>query len=115
MNLYLQDDSIISVSERHEIGCWMAAPIRAQFKEITDITVNIDPEDDAEVDPAGPSSLRPLRREVLKSLRTDWGQLVDNAQIRLHYLHLTEDVEVLTDRPLTGEVLKSKPSAGWFG
>lgn len=115
MDLHLQVDPRISVSEGHEIGCWVAASIRAQFKEITDITFHIDPEDDAEVDQEGPTSLRPLRSEVLEFLKTDWGELVDYAQIRLHYLHQAVDVEVVTNKPVTGEALKSKSNAAWLG
>jgi hypothetical protein len=103
------------VSEGHEIGCWAAASIRAQFQEITDITLHIDPEDDAEMDQKGPTSLRPLRREVLDFLRADWGQLVEDAQIRLHYLRGAVDVEVVTNETVTAEMLKSKSRAGWLG
>jgi hypothetical protein len=115
MDLHLQVDPRVSVSEGHEIGCWVAASIRAQFKEITDITFHIDPEDDAEMDQEGPTSLRPLRREVLDCLKADWGQWVDDAQIRLHYLRGAVDVEVVTSQAITAEALKSTSGAGWLG
>jgi cation diffusion facilitator family transporter len=115
MDLHLQVDPRVSVSEGHEIGCWVAASIRAQFQEITDITFHIDPEDDAEMDQEGPTSLRPLRREVLECLRADWGPLVDDAQIRLHYLRGVVDVEVVTHQAVTADALKSKSRAVWLG
>ena len=115
MDLHLQVDPRVSVSEGHEIGCWVAASIRAQFQEITDITFHIDPEDDAEMDQESPTSLRPLRSEVLERLRADWGPLVDDAQIRLHYLRGVVDVEVVTSEPITADVLKSKSRAVWLG
>jgi hypothetical protein len=93
----------------------VAASIRAQFQEITDITFHIDPEDDAEMDQEGPKSLRPLRREILELLRADWGQLVNDAQIRLHYLRGVVDVEVVTSQPVTAATLKSKSRAIWLG
>ncbi|MBL6738325.1 MAG: cation transporter, partial [Litoricola sp.] len=82
---------------------------------ITDITFHIDPEDDAEMDQEGPTSLRPLRREVLECLRADWGPLVDDAQIRLHYLRGAVDVEVVTHQAVTADALKSKSRAVWLG
>ncbi len=54
MDLHLQVDPLVSVSEGHEIGCWVAAAIRAKFNEVSDITFHIDPEDDADVDQDGP-------------------------------------------------------------
>jgi hypothetical protein len=48
-------------------------------------------------------------------LKADWGQWVDDAQIHLHYLRGTVDVEVMTSQAITGEALKSKSSAGWLG
>ena len=115
MDLHLQVDPRVSVSEGHEIGCWVAASIRTQFQEITDITFHIDPEDDAEMDQEGPTSLRPLRREVLELLRADWGPLVDDAQIRLHYLRGVVDVGVVKRQPGAAVMLKTKEKAVWLG
>ena len=67
------------------------------------------------MDQEGPTSLRPLRREVLECLRADWGPLVDDAQIRLHYLRGVVDVEVVTSQPVTAAMLKSKSRAVWLG
>jgi hypothetical protein len=41
--------------------------------------------------------------------------MVDDAQIRLHYLRGVVDVEVVTSQPVTAATLKSKSRAIWLG
>ena len=115
MDLHLQVDPRVSVSEGHEIGCWVAASIRANYSEVSDITFHIDPEDDAETDQGGPSSLRPLREEILDRLRPEWGSVVDQAQVRLHYLHGRVDIELITSEAVEGKRLKSQSKQAWLG
>ena len=115
MDLHLQVDPRVSVSEGHEIGCWVAASIRAQFSDITDITFHIDPEDDAAIDQKGPSSLRPLRPEIVEQLRLDWGPIVDQTLMRLHYLRGKVDVELVTEQAVEGRKLKALSKQPWLG
>ena len=59
VDLHLQVDPRVSVSEGHEIGCWVASSIRNKFPDVSDITFHIDPEDDADIDRQTPTTLRP--------------------------------------------------------
>ena len=97
MDLHLQVDPRVSVSEGHEIGCWVAASIREQFSDITDITFHIDPEDDAEIDQEGPSSLRPLRPEIEEAVRSAIANPSASFDLRIHYLRGNVDLEIVTD------------------
>ena len=61
MDLHLQVDPVclcLRVTRR----LLVAASVRAEFDDIIDITFHIDPENDADIDQEGPSSLRPPRR-----------------------------------------------------
>ena len=48
LDIHLQVDPAISVSEGHHIGDWVSQQLESKFQEISDITVHIDAEDDAE-------------------------------------------------------------------
>ena len=84
VDLHLQVDPRVSVSEGHEIGCWVASSIRSEFPDVLDITFHIDPEDDAGIDQQIPTTLRPLRSEAGHALEQDWGRLCDIQDLRLH-------------------------------
>jgi cation diffusion facilitator family transporter len=97
MDLHLQVDHRVSVSEGHEIGCWVAASIRERFQDIQDITFHIDPEDDAAVDQDELPPLRPLRpaiESVVREALVDPDAAVD---LRIHYLRGQLDLELVTD------------------
>jgi cation diffusion facilitator family transporter len=115
MDLHLQVDSRVSVSEGHEIGCWVAASVRAEFDDIIDITFHVDPENDADVDQEGPSSLRPLRETVIEDLTGDWSGLCEVQEFRLHYLRGKIDVELVTLSDVTVAELKSATVRPWLG
>jgi cation diffusion facilitator family transporter len=115
VDLHLQVDPLVSVSEGHEIGCWVAAAIRAKFNEVSDITFHIDPEDDADVDQDGPSFLRPLRVNVMQDLAEDWSGLCEIQGLRLHYLRGKIDIELLTSSDVTVAELRSACARPWLG
>ena len=101
MDLHLQVDPRVSVSEGHEIGCWVAASIREQFSEVADITFHIDPEDDAAIDQEGPATLRPLRPAIESAVQE---ALVDQTapfDVRIHYLKGRLDLEIVTESNLS--------------
>jgi hypothetical protein len=108
MDLHLQVDPRVSVSEGHEIGCWVAASIRAQFSDITDITFHIDPEDDAAIDQEGPSSLRPLRPEIEEAVRSAMVNPSAPFDLRIHYLRGKVDLEIVTDSVIDEANLRKK-------
>ena len=115
LDMHLQVNPKVSVSEGHEIGCWVAATLRAKFPEITDITFHVDPEDDADMDQNLPPSLRPLRDEIESELTAIWADLCEIHQLNLHYLKGRVDVDVITSRSVTEAQLRSVETPPWLG
>ena len=90
----LLDDPKLSVSEGHQISETARAELIRKFRDIEDVTVHIDPEDDEEV--ARGRHLG-LRGEVEARLRSAWGDIPEAGAIRritLHYLDGRIQVEV---------------------
>jgi len=85
VDLHLQVDPRISVSEGHQIGDTVRRRLQERFDEVTDVTVHIDPEDDEK---ESPCDHLPLRDELIGRLREQWAGLVsiDDVDITLHYL-----------------------------
>ena len=92
MDTHITVDSTITVSEGHRIGDAVERALHQQFKELSDITVHIDHENDFE---ERPSYHLPLRSQVLSEVRQameshceqlDGLKLEDFMDIRLHYL-----------------------------
>lgn len=85
VDLHLQVDPRVSVSEGHQIGDTVRRRLIGRIEEVTDVTVHIDPEDD-EVE--SPCDRLPLRSGMVKRLQEQWADLVevDPGQITLHYL-----------------------------
>lgn len=79
-------DSKISVSEGHRIGDAVFHSLASGFENITDITIHVDPEDDAAYQR---SSHLPLRSEVMAELEKHWDGIhgADTIQhVVLHYI-----------------------------
>ncbi len=93
IDLHLQVDPRISVSEGHQIGDTVRRKLLERFEEVTDVTVHIDPEDDEK---ESPCDHLPLRDEVTARLREQWRKLVDidSGDITLHYLRGKLQVDV---------------------
>lgn len=111
VDLHLQVDPHISVSEGHQIGDTVRRRLISRIEEVTDVTVHIDPEDD-EVE--SPCDQLPLRTGMVKRLQEQWADLiaVDPAQITLHYLR----GELQIDLSLPLAVLEQHPdSKKWIG
>lgn len=98
LDIHIQVDPGISVSEGHQIGVWVARQLRQTFDHIHDVTFHVDPEDDSDVNPATePAPPLPLRGEILDQLQRSWhGQpAYDQAErIVLHYVGQWVDVEL---------------------
>ncbi|MGA7800058.1 MAG: cation diffusion facilitator family transporter [Gammaproteobacteria bacterium] len=95
VDVHIIVDATLSVSEGHQIGEKVRTGLLAQFDEVTDVTVHIDPEDDEQ---ASPSNHLPLREEMLNRIRTRWNgikaaQRVEN--VTLHYLDGKVHAEVV--------------------
>jgi cation diffusion facilitator family transporter len=86
LDLHIIVDPFISVSEGHHIGEEVHSKLLKNIKNLNDVTVHIDPEDDETACP----SLRLPNREILnKMLETRWSSLpgYDKTQkMTLHYL-----------------------------
>lgn len=98
-------DPYISVSEGHHISVKVEQELKRRIDEIEDVTVHIDPEDDAT---APPTMGLPSRREALARLAAHWANLPELARperVQLHYL----------DGGIEVQVLLSDAAAHWDG
>jgi len=85
VDLHVQVDPCISVSEGHQIGDTVRRRLLKRIDEVTDVTVHIDPEDDER---ESLSDKLPLRGDLLRELQRKWTDIegVDAEHITLHYL-----------------------------
>ncbi len=109
LDIHLQVDPTISVSEGHHIGDWVCQHLKRNFREISDITVHIDAEDDAEVTL---NAMPPLRNEVRRELFQAWSEWLSEDEVEkitLHYLDNLINVELfLRSSALQNKALKNK-------
>ncbi|HHJ15481.1 MAG TPA: cation transporter [Gammaproteobacteria bacterium] len=85
VDLHVQVDPCISVSEGHQIGDTVRRRLLQRIDEVTDVTVHIDPEDDEQ---ESLSDKLPLRGDLVAELQRLWADIdhVDAQDITLHYL-----------------------------
>jgi len=95
VDLHLQVDPRISVSEGHQIGDTVRRRLLEKIDEVTDVTVHIDPEDDEE---RSPCDQLPLRSDVVEQLEKRWAEAgitqIDANKVTLHYLSGNLQVDV---------------------
>jgi len=95
IDLHVQVDPCISVSEGHQIGDTVRRRLLKRIDEVTDVTVHIDPEDDER---ESLSDKLPLRADLLRELQRKWADIegVGAEHITLHYLRgkLRVDLEL---------------------
>ena len=101
----LLDDPKLSVSEGHQISETARAELIRQFRDVEDVTVHIDPEDDEVV---AQGRHLGLRAEVEARLRAAWSDVPEAEALRritLHYLdgRIQVEVELPLDLALGGE------------
>ena len=129
LDMHLQVDPAISVSEGHQIGVRVTERIRAVFEDIRDLTFHIDPENDGVMlDPQ--SGQLPTRSEVIEALKVCWKPLLDFdhiGPIRLHYLGQRVSVELflnhedavrsgqLGEAALSQEIASRAADLSWIG
>ena len=90
----LLDDPKLSVSEGHQISETARAMLIGKFRDVEDVTVHIDPEDDEDITPG--RHLK-LRGELEAKLRAAWADIPEAEAIRritLHYLEGRIQVEI---------------------
>lgn len=108
VDVHIQVDSEITVSEGHLISDTVKYCLLNKFEEVSDVLVHVDPEDDEEV--ALNASL-PLRKELEKRIQAVWSD-VEAAKklkkINLHYLQGKVVVEVVLPLSLLAEGLTAE-------
>ncbi|MDX1606339.1 MAG: cation diffusion facilitator family transporter [Candidatus Competibacterales bacterium] len=95
VDVHVQVNPRLSVSEGHQIGEYVRTKLVESVDEVTDVTVHIDPEDDAS---SYLCAGLPLRRQILAELYPRWRPLFDTATIKaidLHYLSGTVHLDLL--------------------
>ena len=86
VDVHIQVDPVLSVSEGHQIGESVRASLLESLEDVSDVTVHIDPEDD---ELASPCNHLPLRDEILRRLEQQWQSIdvdMKPEQVVLHYL-----------------------------
>ncbi len=97
LDIHLQVDPHISVSEGHEVGAWVARLLRNQYDHISDVIFHIDPECDEHVDVTEDTQRLPLRPDAVAQLNQCWQGIALFEQPHhtvLHYLDLAIDVDL---------------------
>ncbi len=119
LDVNIEVDAHFSASEGHEISAWVIKNLKESVKEVEDVTVHIDVEDDR--DPTNEElhahdyeNLLPLRNEVLTELEKRWSEfplLKDAHAIRLHYIKRKIIVEIVLPLNLKESSLYSDPNS----
>ena len=122
VEVHLQVNPAISVSEGHHIGEWVSRKLALQFQEVNDVIIHIDPEDDATGEARGREDLPPLRKVVRDHLNTAWLNCLPSEYVLkmdLHYLNDQVDVELYLqkDSPaiVPGELEQATSEFTWLG
>lgn len=82
VDLHLEVDPFISISEGHQVSNWVARRLRQAFPELGDVMLHIDPDHDAQV-PG--SELAPLRPGVEAALAI-YPALASATSMQIHYV-----------------------------
>lgn len=104
VDLHIIVDPFISVSEGHHIGEQVHSKLLHNIKNLHDVTVHIDPEDD---ETAHPSLHLPNREAVKKIIDARWALLPgysDITKLTLHYLAGKLTVEVCISIAAIGDL-----------
>lgn len=98
VDVHIQVDEYLSVSEGHRISEHVRHILLESNKDIIDVAIHIDPEDDEMEDP---SNRLPMRNQVMQDLRRVWRdelEYVDMEKVVLHYLDGRVHIEVFCSR-----------------
>ena len=114
LDAHIQVPSYVSVSEGHQIGDWVAEMLHRKYRDISEVIVHIDAEDDLK---HPPKSLRPMRDEIQPLLENCWQSLLnpdDILSMMLHYLSGKVKVDIilslkcLEETPIDPDLLESQ-------
>ncbi|MFY0665908.1 MAG: cation transporter [Natronospirillum sp.] len=81
IDVHIQVGNFISVSEGHQIGDYVIARLRRNFPDLTDITLHVDPEDDAAISRSG---VAPLRPDIMSAM-AKYSALSAHQRMQIHY------------------------------
>lgn len=92
LDVNIEVSPLLSVSEGHEIASWVAKNLIKNFKDIEDVTVHTDVEDDRigeNIFSVEKKNLLPLRKEVVGRVMQELSDYDLNhlKEIRLHYIN----------------------------
>lgn len=97
-------DPHLTVSEGHMIADEIRSGLKNSHKDIGDVLIHIDPEDDAD---SRPSTGLPGRESLLSSLESGWGDVAGAGaieKVHFHYLGGHVDVEIVLPLDLAEDV-----------
>ncbi|WLD56985.1 cation diffusion facilitator family transporter [Salinispirillum sp. LH 10-3-1] len=98
IDVHIQVGNFISVSEGHQIGDYVIARLRRNFPDLTDITLHVDPEDDAAIERPG---MAPLRPDIMSAM-DKYPALSDHQRMQIHYRRQRARLELyFVDAPAT--------------
>jgi divalent metal cation (Fe/Co/Zn/Cd) transporter len=125
VDVHVQVAPRLTVSEGHMISQAVEDTLIAADDDVTDVTVHIDPENDAE---AASCSGLPLRAEIAAAVDAAMeavGQAQRSRELRLHYLDGKVDIELVlpldpddpapADAALRRRLGDELAAHGWFG
>lgn len=81
IDVHIQVGNFITVSEGHQIGDWVMRRLRREFPSLTDITLHVDPEDDATI---AKRDIAPLRPDILAAIQP-YAALAAHQRMQIHY------------------------------
>lgn len=108
LDVHIQVDSKISVSEGHHIGQQVHFDVQEAMPMVADVTVHIDPEDD---EVSAPSRYLPTREELMVLLKQHWTKLIAPEFIEsatLHYLAGKISIELVLPQAMFDSSLEEK-------
>ncbi len=99
LDLHLQVEPTISVSEGHHIGLCVVSALKQKIKHLSDITLHIDAEEDGSLEEQLATVAKlPQRQEIADLLTDRWQKILpENAikRLMLHYLRDQVHIEVM--------------------
>lgn len=98
LDLHIQVEPYISVSEGHQIGDNVTHRLLTQIDELSDVTVHVDPEEDENKDLYSDETVLPLRSEIIAILQDRWLNRFEFKaikQINIHYSHNSVILELV--------------------
>ncbi len=90
LDVHIQVGPYLSVSEGHQIGDWTMRQLHREHRDISDITLHVDPEDDSEITKREMAPLRPQINQALGSFPA----LAGADRMNVHYRKQRVELEL---------------------